>query len=630
MQPGTPRFQSWEDVRAAFIKTGVARVDGRKKKLVAAAIAAVAIVSAVAIAATQFADHPQLTVFPKEALAGNPVTVSLNLPGPRVFSGSSFRLYSINYGDGNTTTRISSTHIYNKPEVYRITASFIWNGQREVSATNVYVYPSSFSLRQINFGAGASYRVQSGTLSTYNPYGIVSIPISRSGVNTTLTIDSVFLHLSGNSSFSTGSSTVSISDGLGVPHECYVVHSYINITGKGYVDGVAAGLPLNFTAVLEIGYSAQTFDGVKGNYTLLQDANTSIHLSLQTGGGLVNVGRNWKPMTDSYDSITGGMLWQNTMFSALEKNGSFSMSNRQMSDYTGGFTGSISLGLNGSYHGFHWSTGRFYPSLNSPMLELNVTSGSSLTELLTLDSNSPFPLLMNITSSAVSNGTTLRFSTDSMRISESNGTGPVSVAGTDGKEANRGNYTMWSAGNAVPAIGTENGILNITTAYDFALNNTSLGKYIRAAGNAEMMSADYNFTLSSWSMLFGSATQGGYAARIESANGSLTASGQTAIVNMSGTSARGTDLLTLASAVQILNSSSMSAYFFNSSGGQEMSTISISHASYILQTSPFLPFSPFSSDFAYTFRSMTGYTAAVDGINGQIMFFESGTSLPVL
>jgi hypothetical protein len=605
-------------------------VDDRKKKLVAATIAAVAIISAIAIAATQFANHPQLTVFPEEALAGNPVTVSLHLPPPPAFSDSSFRLYSINYGDGNTTTHISSTHTYNKPGVYRITASFNWNGQREVSTTDVYVHPSSFSLKQINFDARASYRVQSGTLSTYNPHGIVSIPINKSGVNTTLTIDSIFLHISGNSSFSTGSRTVRISDGLGVQHECYVVRSYSNITGNGYVDGVAAGLPLNFTTMLEIGYTAKTFDGVKGNYTLLQDANTSIHLSLQTGGGLVNVGRNWKLMTDSYDSITGGMLWQNAMFSALVKNGSFKMSSQQMSNYADGFTGSISLGLNGSYHGFHWSTGRFYPSLNNPRLELNVTSGSSLDELLTLDSNSPFPLLMNTTSSAVSNGTTVQLSMDSVRISESNGNNPVSVAGTDGSEANRGNYVVWNAGSVVPVIGTESGVLNITKAYDFALNNTTLGKYIQAAGNAEMMSAEYNFTLASWSMLFGSATQGGYAVRVESVNGSLNASGQTAIVNMSGTSARGTDVLTLASAVQILNSSSMSTYFFNSSGVPEMSTISISPAAYLLQTSPFLPFSPFSSDFAYTFTSMAGYTAAVDGTNGQIIFFESGTSLPLL
>ena len=601
-------------------------LNGRRKKLMAAAVAAVAIASAAGIFVTQFVEHPQLNVFPGSALAGNTVKIFLGLPPATPMS--TFKLYSINYGDGNTTHSINSEHVYSRPGIYTVTATYAWNGQRGESTTHVYVHPSSFTAEPVRLGDTAAYAIH-GTLTVYNPFGIATIPFNMSGVNSTLTVDSLFMRLSGNASYAVENGIVTVHDGLGVPHETYVIDADSNMTGKGYVKGTAAGLPVNFTVIVTTGYDAKTFNSINGNYTVKQDAGTSTSISLQIGGKLVRLGGGQMLATDAYANLTGGMPWQNEMLSAIGENGSFVMTASQMSKYSRGFTGDVEMGLNGSYHGFRWSAALFDPSLINPAINVNITSGSSFSEQLKLDSLSAFPLFTNNTFRSVHSGTTVISSSDAARTSVSNGSVPAAAGGVYWREQDRGQYTRWN-GSALPMIGTTDGILNITKAYDFALNGTSLGAYIRTAAGARMVSAEYNFTRSSWYMQFGNATGKGYAVTVTSSNGTMTARGLNDTVNMSGVSAFGTNVLTLASAMQIVNGSSPGRYFFSSSGTPEMSSISISSAPYLPQTSVFLPLPPSSTAFAYTFTSATGQTVAVDGTNGQIMFFESGTSFSLL
>ncbi len=606
------------------VQWSVIRLNCKRKKLIALAVAAIAVASAAGIAVTQFAEHPLLTVSPANALAGNPVRISLDIPLQTHLT--SFKLYSIDYGDGNTTHAIHSSHIYGEPGTYHATASFEWNGHMEESTTEVRVHPSSFTAKRLNLGDTASYGV-TGTLDAYNPFGIITVPFNASGISTTLSVDSVFMTLRGNSSFSVGNSTVTIPDALGVPQKTYVLSTNSSITGKGYVEGTAAGLPVNLTAVVVMGYAARTFDSVNGNYTVMQEANTSTSVSLQIGGGIVSVGGTGVLSTHAYANLTGGMPWQNSMISAIGDNGSFAMTAAQLSKYAGGFSGNVQMALRGLYHGVRWSADQFNPSLSDPALEINITSGSSFTGHIKLDSLSAFPLFANTSSISSDNGTTISYSTDSARVVCRSGAISAASGGSYGKDNAVGRYILWN-GSALPAIGTAGNILNITAAYNFALNNTSLGSYISKANGAEMVSAQYNFSRSSWSMQFGDPAAGGYEVTVVSLNGTLNASGQSASVNLSGGTASGLNVLTLASALQIVNSSSVSSQFFGSGSVAEISSISISAAPYLPMTSPFLPLPTSSSAFAYTFTSMTGYTVTVDGTNGQIMYYESGTSFP--
>ncbi len=112
----------------------------------------------------------------------------------------------------------------------------------------------------------------------------------------------------------------------------------------------------------------------------------------------------------------------------------------------------------------------------------------------------------------------------------------------------------------------------------------------------------------------------GYAVLVADSNGTVTASGRNTTVSAAQRTAQGDSIISLDSAIALLNDSSVRNYFFNGSV-PSISRIAYSPSSFLPQLSPFLPPASKGVPLSVSFYAGNSTVASFDCLNGEMMFF---------
>ncbi len=592
---------------------------GKLLKTIAAVIVLAVIAAGSAAVVSGYLAKPALDISPGTALSGNPVRVTVIFPFGS--TAGEFSGLSLNYGDGNSTTLVSSQHTYQKPGVYTITLTYSRNGETGKVTSGVRILPSYYELPAMRYGNSASYAITNGSMKAENPYGIFSGNYTYSGLNLSITVDSINLHLNGTVDISTGNTSVNSTDGMGFTHNSYEIRQTVFLNGSGFAIGFAAGTALNISMSMKARLLIRTFNSAENNAAVSQTVDGSISLSADYEGLSVPMIDNLNLTSLAYGYIGNGTLSQIMELSALSRSGIFQLTGQALTKYVSHVPSVLETGLYGSYGGYGWNATALIPSLNDPMLNLTITGNGSLKRTLTMDELSPYPLVSATSYSFGLNGTNVEFFLGMKRTAFEGGSGYISSAESGIMENAGANYTLWKAGSRVPDVSGGLLRLNLTTAYSLAVNGTGLGSFIVANPDAVFINGTYNFTHASWYFVMGNLSDGaGYAVLVADSNGTVTASGRNTTVSAAQRTAQGDGIISLDSAIALLNDSSVRNYFFNGNM-PNISRLSYSPSSFLPQLSPFLPPASQGVPLSVSFYAGNGTVASFDCLNGEMMFF---------
>ncbi len=592
---------------------------GKLLKTIAAVIVLAVIAAGSAAVVSGYLAKPVLEISPGTALSGNPVRVTVIFPFGS--TAGEFSGLSLNYGDGNSTTLVSSQHTYQKPGVYTITLTYSRNGETGKVTSGVRILPSYYELPAMRYGDSASYAITNGSMKAENPYGIFSGNYTYSGLNLSITIDSINLHLNGTVDISTGNTSLNSTDGMGFRHNSYEIRQTVFLNGSGFAIGFAAGTALNISMSMKARLLIRTFNSAENNAAVSQTVDGSISLSADYEGLSVPIIDNLNLTSLAYGYIGNGTLSQIMELSALSRSGIFQLTGQALTKYVSHVPSVLETGLYGSYGGYGWNATALIPSLNDPMLNLTITGNGSLKRTLTMDELSPYPLVSATSYSFELNGTNVEFFLGMKRTAFEGGSGYISSAESGIMENAGANYTLWKAGSRVPDVSGGLLRLNLTTAYSLAVNGTGLGSFIVANPDAVFINGTYNFTHASWYFVMGNLSDGaGYAVLVADSNGTVTASGRNTTVSAAQRTAQGDGIISLDSAIALLNDSSVRNYFFNGNM-PNISRLSYSPSSFLPQLSPFLPPASQGVPLSVSFYAGNGTVASFDCLNGEMMFF---------
>lgn len=578
---------------------------------------------------SQFTVAPSIKLTPSISLAGNPVGISIVPPG-LVLAGSFFKLKALTYwplSDPGSAQRIepldglSVTHVFPVPGTYILEGSYVNGGTAGSITRQLVVLPSNFTAGPLEFGSNASFSASNGSITMSNPYGIFSAPAKAGGVSTTLSILSISMTFGASLETAVSNSAFTARDGLGLAGSVYAVNSTLSVTGHGYVIALAAGFGLNLTASMVMTDSSTLLNSMSGNSTLSQSHSLQAAFAVNYLGGVLNLTTDTTLLVDSYAPLSGGEFW-NMMPSELEDSGTFAMPAKQLQLYERSLPAELSMNLSGNYHGYSWKTGAYRPSLNLSTLAVDFNNGSiNASYSVTLASDSAFPASIALNGMSDVNGTHTALSLSLQRTSVTGGTSAVQAGGVFSPGVPRGNYTHWTE---VPLLQLNDSALmpfSLQSAYAYALNHTSIASYLSSNSNAFLLTASYNFTLESWEVTMGSPAGNMYALSAAYVNESIEVSGRA----YSGTGVSppsGGDVLTVASAADIVAHSPYASAFLNATGALAPSSVTFElNMPFMPAPSPFLPPPGGYAQYGYLLVSPSGNRVAVDGSNGQLMYF---------
>jgi hypothetical protein len=592
---------------------------GKLLKVLAAVIAVALAAAGSAVVASQYLAKPGLSIDPGTALSGNPVRVAVTFPFGT--AAGDFRILSLNYGDGNSTALASSEHIYQKPGVYNVTLTYSRNGETGRVASAVRILPSYYLLPAMRYGDSASYSITNGSLTADNPYGIFSGNYTYGGLNASITIDSVRLTVNGTSEVRAGNTSINSADGMGFRHDSYEISQTVSLNGSGFAIGFAAGTALNVSLAMRAALRVTTFCSADNNATVSQTTEGSISLNAGYGGLNVPILGNLSLSALAYGYIGNGTLSQILWLNALSRTGIFSLTSREMARYVSHVPQVLETGLSGSYGGYLWNATAMRPSPGDTTLNITVEENGTFSRTLTMDELSPYPLLSDTAGNFALNGTRVDLHIAMKRTAFADGREATYSVENSNSEYVSAVYSLWNSGSRLPAVSSRLLKLNLSTAYSVAVNATGLGAFLQANPAAVFISGTYNFTQNSWYFTMGNLSDGaGYSARVAYTNGTFTVSGAATAVSVSAGTAQGDSIITLDSAIALLNSSSVRNYFFNGSA-PSIARITYAPSQFLPLFSLFLPPAPPPVPLSIFFYAANGSMAAFDALNGQMMFF---------
>ncbi len=604
----------------------------RRVRAVAVAAVLIAVAFSGVVLVSQLAGAPSIRLTPQVSLCGNPVSIAIIPPGA-IVKGSFFQLRTITFAPaadpssqvtvGNLTS-LGGKQTFWSPGRYVVSASYVNGGSAGIVSSTLTVLPVNFTLPALRYGSGASYAAYNASMTISDPYGLYTVPLGgASGAE--LSVISVYLQFSASLNTTVSNSEFQTVDGFSAARDVYAVNSTLHLTGTGYAYVLAGGVGLNLSAAVDISARSDLFNSLAGNSTVGQTDSLAGGLTLSYLGTRLNISSGNGSSLDSF-APSSPAAPVSLILQSLAPNGTFHMPKLQAQSYASVVPPRLDMNLTGSHGGYGWKAGSYVPSLGTSTLDIVFGQGANASYTITLQSNSSFPASYEIDADSAANGVYTQMHALFNSTGKAPGTSLVKADEPSWTPAGpRGNYTDWQSGPLPPINDSSLLTFPIRSAFNYALNSTSLKAYLGSNTNAFVTSATYNFSAPSWSISFASPSGEMFALNVSDIGGKMNASAYAYIGSPPGSSPYGKELLMLHSAYLIAMNSSYASYLEGQSGNLSLSSLSFTFgAAYIPQFSPLLPPPLQHAQFAITLRSSSGALLCIDAGNGQLMYFGNG------